>query len=45
MFSSLKMVGGYLIVGLLFVIFVVVNRGIVVGDKTAHVAHFHPTQV
>ena len=32
-------------VWLLFVAFVVANEGIVVGDKTNHVATVHPTQV
>ena len=37
--------GGYLVVWLLFVAFVAWNGGIVVGDRSAHVAVFHPTQL
>ncbi|KAI1293800.1 Dol-P-Glc:Glc(2)Man(9)GlcNAc(2)-PP-Dol alpha-1,2-glucosyltransferase [Halotydeus destructor] len=34
----LQLCGGYAIVGFLFVAFVIVNRGIVVGDRSAHEA-------
>ncbi len=37
--------GGYLLVWMLFVAFVVWNDGVVVGDRSAHVAVFHPAQV
>jgi alpha-1,2-glucosyltransferase len=37
--------GGYIIVWFLFVAFLVVNEGIVVGDRTAHQVNFHPTQI
>ena len=37
--------GGYVIVWLLFVAFVAVNDGVVVGDRSAHEVNFHPTQV
>ena len=30
---------------LLFVAFVAVNDGVVVGDRSAHEVNFHPTQV
>jgi len=43
--TSLTSVGGYLVVAAIFVVFVVVNGGIAVGDKMAHTATFHPTQV
>jgi hypothetical protein len=43
--TSLVNVGGYLIVAAVFVAFVVVNGGVAVGDKLAHTATFHPTQV
>ena len=36
---------GYILVGAAFVAFLVINEGIVVGDKEAHTASFHPTQV
>ena len=36
---------GYLLVWLVFVAFLVWNEGVVVGDRSAHVAVFHPTQV
>ena len=36
--------GGYVIVWLLFVAFVAVNDGVVVGDRSAHEVNFHPTQ-
>ena len=42
---SIKVAGGYLLVGISFIVFVVVNNGIVVGDRTAHVATFHPVQI
>ena len=35
----------YMLVLILFVIFVIVNGGIVVGDKSAHVPTFHFTQI
>ena len=34
-----------MIVWLLFVAFVAVNDGVVVGDRSAHEVNFHPTQV
>lgn len=37
--------GGYIIVGSLFSIFLIYNRGIVLGDKDAHVSVFHLSQV
>ena len=37
--------GGYILVGISFVIFVIANNGIVVGDRTSHVATFHPIQI
>ncbi|XP_040579318.1 dol-P-Glc:Glc(2)Man(9)GlcNAc(2)-PP-Dol alpha-1,2-glucosyltransferase [Lepeophtheirus salmonis] len=37
--------GGYLIVGLFFIAFIIINKGIVVGDRLAHTAVFHPTQM
>ena len=40
-----KVAGGYLLVGVAFVVFVVINDGIVVGDRSAHAATFHPMQV
>lgn len=43
--DALKICGGYVIVWLLFVAFIVWNDGIVVGDRSAHTASFHPTQV
>lgn len=43
--TSLAHIGGYLIVAAIFVAFVVANGGIAVGDKLAHSATFHPTQV
>lgn len=43
--TSLASIGGYLIVGGLFVSFVIANGGIAVGDKMAHAVTFHPTQV
>lgn len=43
--ASVSIVGGYIAVGILFAIFVFVNQGIVVGDRSAHEVHFHPTQV
>eukprot|EP00094_Tigriopus_californicus_P006363 TCALIF_06127-PA protein Name:"Similar to ALG10B Putative Dol-P-Glc:Glc(2)Man(9)GlcNAc(2)-PP-Dol alpha-1,2-glucosyltransferase (Homo sapiens)" AED:0.03 eAED:0.03 QI:935/0.5/0.66/1/1/1/3/514/266 len=42
---ALPQVGGYLLVGMAFVSFLILNEGIVVGDREAHVACFHPTQV
>ena len=42
---AFKVAGGYIVVGISFVVFVVVNGGIVVGDKSAHTATFHPMQV
>ena len=42
---ALGVAGGYLAVGVAFVVFVLVNGGIVVGDRTAHTATFHPTQI
>ena len=41
----LNIAGGYLIVGISFVIFVIINNGIVVGDRSSHVATFHPIQI
>ena len=32
-------------VGISFVIFVIINNGIVVGDRSSHVATFHPIQI
>ena len=43
--TSLASIGGYLIVGGLFVSFVIANGGVAVGDKMAHTVTFHPTQV
>ena len=43
--DALSIAGGYVTVGLVFAAFLVVNGGIVVGDRSAHVAVFHPTQV
>merc|ERR1712098_796512 len=37
--------GGYLIVGLLFLMFVHLNQGIVVGDRSAHTATIHLPQL
>ena len=37
--------GGYLIVWLCFAAFLVWNDGVVLGDKSAHIAVFHPTQI
>lgn len=37
--------GGYVLVGIGFVAFVVLNEGVAVGDKSAHTVVFHPTQV
>ncbi len=37
--------GGYLLVWLVFVAFLVWNDGIVVGDREAHTTVFHPTQI
>jgi len=37
--------GGYIIVGLTFLAFVHVNQGIVVGDRSAHTATVHLTQL
>ncbi len=37
--------GGYVITWLMFITFVSVNGGVVVGDKDAHQVSFHPTQV
>ena len=34
-----------MLVGISFLIFVIINNGIVVGDRSAHVATFHPIQV
>lgn len=42
---SIVPVGGYLIVGLGFLLFVLINGGIVVGDRAAHQVNFHPTQI
>lgn len=44
-FEVLKIAGGYLAVWLVFVAFLVWNDGIVVGDRSAHAATFHPTQL
>jgi len=41
----LNVAGGYLLVGISFVIFVIINDGIVVGDRSSHVATFHPIQI
>lgn len=41
----LAAVVGYVLVGLLFLVFVFYNRGIVVGDKTAHSATIHLPQL
>ena len=41
----LNIAGGYLMVGISFVIFVIINNGIVVGDRSSHVATFHPIQI
>lgn len=41
----LKSCGGYLLVALVFLAFIKINNGIVVGDRNAHVAVMHPTQV
>ena len=40
-----KIAGGYILVAISFVIFVIVNDGIVVGDRASHVATFHPIQI
>jgi len=40
-----EVAGGYMLVGISFIIFVIVNNGIVVGDRTSHVATFHPIQL
>ena len=37
--------GGYLIVGIVFLIFVHLNKGIVVGDRSAHTATIHLPQL
>lgn len=37
--------GGYLIVGIFFIIFLIANRGIVLGDRDAHFSVFHPPQI
>ena len=42
---SLRVAGGYLLVGVGFAAFVILNGGIVVGDRSAHTATFHPMQV
>lgn len=36
---------GYLLLGLMFSIFLIINRGIVLGDRKSHEAVFHGTQV
>lgn len=41
----LKATFPYVIVCVLFIIFIAVNGSIVVGDKKAHTAVFHPMQV
>ena len=43
--TSLASIGGYLIVGGLFLSFVFANGGVAVGDKMAHTMTFHPMQV
>ena len=43
--TIVKVAGGYILVGITFSIFVIVNNGIVVGDRLAHVVTFHPIQV
>ena len=45
MSTVIRIAGGYLIVGIAFVIFVIANKGIVVGDRSSHAATFHPIQV
>lgn len=40
-----KVAGGYVLVGVAFVAFVILNDGIVVGDRSAHTATFHPMQI
>ncbi|QQP36941.1 Dol-P-Glc:Glc(2)Man(9)GlcNAc(2)-PP-Dol alpha-1_2-glucosyltransferase [Caligus rogercresseyi] len=37
--------GGYVLVGTSFLAFLIFNKGIVVGDRLAHTAVFHPTQL
>ena len=37
--------GGYLITGIIFLIFIIANRGIVLGDRDAHTSVFHLSQV
>lgn len=43
--QALPHIGGYLMILMAFVSFIILNEGIVVGDREAHVASFHPTQV
>lgn len=43
--DMVKTLGGYALVGLSFTVFVVLNGGIVVGDKTAHQAVLHFPQL
>merc|ERR1712088_600265 len=45
LYKVLEVAGGYILVGIAFILFVVVNGGIVVGDRSAHVATFHPIQI
>ena len=44
-YRGLLITGGYVVVGVAFVAFVYKNRGVVVGDRNAHVAVFHPMQI
>lgn len=37
--------GGYVIVGILFLVFLIANRGIVLGDRHAHFSVFHLPQI
>ena len=41
----INVAGGYVLVGISFIVFVIINNGIVVGDRTAHVATLHPIQI
>merc|ERR1711899_716884 len=43
--SILKTCAGYLLVAAAFLVFMVFNEGIVVGDRSAHQVVLHPTQV
>ena len=43
--SILRTCLGYILVGLSFVAFMYLNNGVVVGDRSAHQALLHPTQI